>query len=103
MNLPLALKIEEALGLEEGYFMLLQLYFDIKQEKLKKTKASPDLAKFRKVLFWDTDIHKIDWETQYRSVIHRIFERGNEAEKGEVARFYGPSKVDRVLHENAGS
>ena len=29
MNTPLALKIEQALGMEEGYFMILQVYYDI--------------------------------------------------------------------------
>lgn len=33
MNTSPALKIEEALGLEEGYFMILQVYYNIEQEK----------------------------------------------------------------------
>jgi hypothetical protein len=41
----------------------------------------PDLSKFRKVLFWDTSIEKIDWEKQKRAVIERVFERGNQWEK----------------------
>lgn len=35
MNIPLALKIEKLLSLEEGYFMMLQLYYDIEQHKIK--------------------------------------------------------------------
>ena len=72
MNLPLALKIEEELGLEEGYFMMLQLYYK-----------------------------KIDWELQSRSVIRRVFERGNEQEKKEITRFYGQSRIDQILAENS--
>ncbi len=33
MNTGLALKIEKTLGLEEGYFMILQVYHDIEKEK----------------------------------------------------------------------
>ena len=33
MNTALALKAEQALGLEEGYFMILQIFYDIKEEK----------------------------------------------------------------------
>lgn len=43
MNTSLALKIEEALGLEEGYFMILQVYYDIEQEKKKQNKLHTDL------------------------------------------------------------
>jgi plasmid maintenance system antidote protein VapI len=98
MNLPLALKIEEALGLEEGYFMLLQLYHDIKQEKLKRDRLKPDLSKFRKVLFWDTDINMIDWQRQSKAVIRRVIERGNEKEKAEIIRFYSKEKIDKALN-----
>lgn len=99
MNLPLALKIEEALGLEEGYFMLLQLYFDIQQEKRKKGGPSPNLSKFRKVLFWDTNMDRIDWQRQAKVVIRRVFERGDEQEKKEITRFYGRAKINDVLTE----
>jgi plasmid maintenance system antidote protein VapI len=97
MNLTLALKIEEALGLEEGYFMLLQLYYNIKKEKLKREHLKPDLSKFRKALFWDTDITQIDWERQSKAIIRRIFERGNRQEKAEIIRFYGSAKIDDAL------
>ena len=101
MNLALSMKIEEALGLEEGYFMLLQLYHDIRQEKLKSNMPKPDLAKFRKVLFWDTDVSKIDWQRQYKAVIRRVFERGNEREKAEISRFYGGDKIKNSLAKSA--
>lgn len=97
MNIPLALKIEEALALEEGYFTLLQMYFDIQQEKRKKGSSKPDLSKFRRVLFWDTDINKIDWQRQARAVIQRVYERGNEQEKREITRFYGRNKINELL------
>ena len=97
LNIALALKIEEKLGLEEGTLAFLQTYFDIKEEKLKKECCTPNLTLIRKSLFWDTDITKIDWEKHNKAVIIRIFERGNEIEKQELINFYGTEKIDIVL------
>ncbi|OYX86525.1 MAG: plasmid maintenance system antidote protein [Flavobacteriales bacterium 32-34-25] len=98
MNTSLALKIEEALGLEEGYFMILQVYYDIEQEKKKQNKLRTDLPQLRPVLFWDTKINTIDWEKQKKAIIKRVFERGNEIEKNEIIRFYGAQTVDEILN-----
>ncbi len=89
MNTSLALKIEHTLGLEEGYFMILQVYYNIEKEKKKKNTRHPDFSKLRRILFWDTAIEKIDWEKQKNAVIKRVFERGNAAEKKEIILFYG--------------
>jgi addiction module HigA family antidote len=92
INTRLALKIEHALGLEEGYFMTLQIFYDIKEEKRKQQQHThPDLSLIRPGLFWDTDIKSIEWQTQRRAVIERILERGNDQEKAEIKRFYGDS------------
>jgi plasmid maintenance system antidote protein VapI len=97
LNTALALKIEERLGLEQGTLALLQTYFDINEEKNRLNQNTPNLSLLRKSLFWDTDINKIDWSKQYKAIIQRIFERGNEAEKDEVIRFYGQKKVKMAL------
>lgn len=98
MNTPLALRIEHALGIEEGYFMTLQVFYDIKEEKRKQQgNAKPDLSKLRSILFWDTSIDKIDWQQQKKAIIERVFERGNEEEKNEITRFYGADIVTQVL------
>ena len=100
MNPALSLKIEQALGLEEGYFMVLQAYNDIAQEKKKLSENyHPDLSKLRSVLFWDTDINNIDWEKNKIAVIQRVFERGNELEIQEIIRFYGKEMVLRCLEK----
>jgi len=94
----LSLKIDNALGLEEGTMLVLQSYFQIKLEREKTNMQSqPDLAKFRKILFWDTDINKIDWQTQYKSIIRRVFQRGNTLEKAEILDFYGKDKIASVI------
>lgn len=101
LNTALALKIEKQLELEEGTLAILQTYFDIEEEKQKASLSStPNLFLLSKSLFWDTDITKIDWKKQYKAVIQRVFERGNEIEKNEMERFYGKSKVNNVLTHN---
>lgn len=100
MNISLALKIEQALNMEEGYLMLLQLYYDIEEEKRKQNTEHPDLLKLRPVLFWDTKMEKIDWKKQKKSVIKRVFERGNEIEKKEITRFYGKEMVNEIMSSN---
>jgi len=97
MNTNLALKIENALEIEEGYFMTLQLYYDIKEIKRKQYILHPDLSKLRRVMFWDTKMEKIDWKKQKNAIIKRVFERGNEIEKEEIVRFYGQEKVNNIL------
>ena len=101
MNTPLALKIENALGIDEGYFMTLQAYYEIQEEKKKLNNKHPDISKLRRVLFWDTNIKKIDWEKQMAAVINRVFERGNEEEKNEITRFYGRDTVKELLKTHA--
>lgn len=93
----LSLKIDKALGLEEGTMLLLQAYYEIKREQQKdNSEARPDLSIIRKTLFWDTDINKIDWDKQYKAVIQRVFERGNDNEKTEILKFYGERKIKEV-------
>jgi antitoxin HigA-1 len=98
MNTNLALKIENALEIEEGYFMTLQLYYDIKEIKRRQSRLHPDFTKLRRVLFWDTKMENIDWEKQKNAVIKRVFERGNEIEKKEIVRFYGRENVSTILN-----
>jgi addiction module HigA family antidote len=98
MNIGLALKIEHVLGIEEGFFMILQVYYDIEQKKKKQNSTQPNLSIIRTVLFWDTNMKKIDWQKQKKAIIKRIFERGNEMEKKEITRFYGNGTISKVLN-----
>jgi antitoxin HigA-1 len=92
MNIPLAMKIEEKLNLEEGFLMTLQLYYDIEIEKSKQNILIPDLTKIRPAIFWDTDFQKINWQKQKKAVLERVLERGNDLEKNEIMKFYGIEK-----------
>lgn len=95
MNVDLALKIEEFLKLKEGYLMIYQVYYDIKISKDRNTK--PNMLLLRPILFWDTDIQKIDWHKQSKSIINRVFSRGNDIEKKEVERFYGKETILKYI------
>lgn len=99
LNPALAMKIEEALDLEEGFLMRLQTWYDYRQirQSLRALKR-PDLSKFKKSTFWDTNIGFIDWDKQSKAIIKRVFERGDEAERTEVTRFYGKEFVNKILH-----
>jgi antitoxin HigA-1 len=100
MNTDLALKIEKALGIEEGFFMTLQVFYEIKELKKRQSILHPDFTKLRRILFWDTKMENIDWETQKNSVIKRVFERGNDIEKNEIISFYGQDIVNKALDMN---
>lgn len=98
MNTSLALRIEEALGMEEGFLMTLQVFYDIEQEKVSPSaKKQPALSKLRPALFWETTLDRINWDRQKRAVINRVFERGNEEEQGEIIKYYGQEMIDSVL------
>lgn len=98
MNAALALKIENALGLEEGTLLVLQAYYDMKMEKQKTSNAKrPNMELLRKSLFWDTDINTVNWEKQATAVIRRVFERGNISEKKEIVKFYGASRIKPIV------
>ncbi len=90
LTTELALRLEEALGMEEGTLLTLQAYYDIAEYKHRQASGSvsgwPDI---RRGLFWDTDFDKLDFGRYRGAVIQRVLERGNEAEKAEIARFYG--------------
>jgi len=101
MNTALALKAEKELGMDEGTLMILQVYYDIEAIKTCAHQSKPDLTKLRSIIFWDTNIDKIDWEKHKNAVIKRVFEKGNQTEKDEIIRFYGNENVESVLNSNA--
>ncbi|MBQ8423983.1 MAG: HigA family addiction module antidote protein [Coprobacter sp.] len=91
----MAVKIERSFGYTEGFLLILQAYYDIEQYKNRlKCMSVNGTPRVRKILFWDTDFDKIDWGKHKNMVISRIIERGTEAEKEEIARFYGLSMTD---------
>ena len=88
MNPSMALKIESALNWEEGFLMCLQALYDMRAIAQKKPSEKPDLSQIRPILFWDTDLEKINWQKSKAAILKRLRERGNEREKNELQRFY---------------
>lgn len=98
MNTALSIRIEQALGMEEGTLMILQVFYDIAQEKHKTALVeTPDTSLLRKALFWDTSFDKIDWQKHKKYVINRVFERGDKQEIKEIIRFYGKQTILQCL------
>lgn len=95
ITLETALNIEKTLGYDEGFLLILQDFHNISVYKEKKSKERYNHApNIRKSLFWDSDFNKIDWEKYKKAVITRVWERGNQSEKEEIARFYGIKITD---------
>jgi addiction module HigA family antidote len=104
LTTELSIKIERALGYDEGFFLALQAYYNVAEYKRKEASASvTGVPNIRKMLFWDTDFDKIDWGRYRKAVIQRVLERGNEAEKEEIIRFYGiqHSEIDNYKPTNS--
>lgn len=94
-----SLKIEEALNIEiPGFFYKIQanhaVYLAQRQERLK---CKPDLSVFRKAIFWDVDLEKLDWIENKEWVIQRVFEYGNQKEIDAIIGFYGKSTVSSIV------
>ena len=89
LTIEQALKMDRALGFEEGFFAILQTHYDIKQYRDKEL-ASPygEVPHIRKSLFWDADFDKINWGKYKDAVIKRVLERGSEDEIDEINRYY---------------
>lgn len=99
MNPELSIKIGEALGWEIDFLMILQSSYDVKIAQ-ENNQSKPDLSKFRPVLFWDTDINKINWTKQRKAIINRVYKRGNDIEKNELNKFYGKAVIKKYLNTN---
>ena len=90
ISLGTALKVEKELGYDEGFLMILQVYYDIEKLKQKQIRSTlKGVPAIRRIIFWDTDFDSIDWAASKESVISRVLERGTEEEIAEIARYYG--------------
>lgn len=96
-----SLKLEKALNISiDGFFYKIQANHDIYLATLNDRLANrPDIKQFRKSLFWDIDINKLNWTENRRWVVQRIFEYGNDREIKAVINFYGASQVFETLTE----
>ena len=90
ISLATALKVEKEFGYDEGFLMILQVYYDIEKRKQKQIRSTlKGVPAIRRIIFWDTDFDSIDWAASKESVISRVLERGTKEEIAEIARYYG--------------
>lgn len=89
----LSIKLSREFNVEPDYFMLLQASYEVEEAAAKVMVPGPDPSLFRKVLFWDTDISRLNWQKSKRAIIQRILERGNEQEIKGMIDFYGIDTV----------
>lgn len=47
--------------------------------------------------FWDTDVSKIDFETDYQYVINRLLDKGNLSAASWVLHYYSSDKIYNTL------
>jgi len=98
INPALSIKLADFFKIDPAYFMILQAYYEVElARRASEKEKTPDLKKFRKILFWDTNMDKLNWETQKEAIIKRVFQRGNSEEFSEILNFYGMQKVQSVL------
>lgn len=87
-----AIRMDQVLGYEEGFFAILQTHYDIKQYRGRELASIySEAPHIRKSLFWDTDFGKINWAKYKNAVIKRVFERGSKDEIEEITRYYNLS------------
>ncbi|MDR9400526.1 MAG: HigA family addiction module antitoxin [Psychroflexus sp.] len=95
----LSIKLASYFQVSDDYFMILQSVYDVKQLKTRFKSRKPDLGKFRKVLFWDTSMDKLDWVKQKHAIIKRVLEKGNDRELNELISFYGKKTIEQSINE----
>jgi len=102
LTIDQAMKIESFMDYDEGFLSLLQTYYDeIKQDKNNKFSSlnSQKPPRIRRIVFWDTDVDKIDWERNKTAVVNRVLERGNKEEIDEIMRYYQLTESDLRKNE----
>ena len=52
---------------------------------------------FNKRIFWDTDFEAIDYDKNYRSVIERVFERGDVEDYRQCYKYYDEKLIEQVI------
>lgn len=89
LTIEMASKIEQVLGYEKGLLSQLQHFYQIIETRnYQKSHSICGVPSIRHALFWDTEFDSLDWGRYRETIIARVMERGNDAEKTEIIRFY---------------
>lgn len=96
----LSIKLSKTFSVSQDYFMLLQASYEVKTIAASiEEDEKPNLEKFRRILFWDTDINSINWGKQRKAIIKRVLERGNNDEISELIDFYGKETISAEIQQ----
>lgn len=85
----LCFKLDETLGFENGFFLLIQAYHKIQKHNKDLIRTNHTHPQIRSIVFWDIDYDSLDWETHKEFIIKRVQERGNAEEIKETLKYYG--------------
>lgn len=69
----------------------------VERQPLLKKVVRPNLPK---VLFWDFEYDKMDWNRSYKTIMERVLDKGSERDWEEMIRFYGRENVIKALKED---
>ncbi|MBR5924157.1 MAG: helix-turn-helix domain-containing protein [Bacteroidales bacterium] len=82
-----SLKMDKALGFPEGFFAVIQTYYQIALAKRNKMEVN-SVPVIRKSVFWDIDTAKLDWSLNKDFIVSRVNQRGSKEEIEEVRNYY---------------
>ena len=87
LTISQSLKMDSELGFPEGFFAIIQTYYQIALAKKGKAeyKTAPTI---RKSVFWDIDPDKLDWNTNKEFIVSRVNQRGSKEEIEKVNEYY---------------
>lgn len=88
LTISQSLKLDKALHFENGFFAVIQAYYQVKQLLTTNRNARP-IPVIRPCVFWDIDINTLDWNQHKVFILSRVHERGNHAEIEATNQFYG--------------
>lgn len=97
INPSLSIKLSKEFKTDKDYFMLLQASYDVKIIAESEIKSMPNINNIRRIIFWDTNFDKIDWNKNKKAIIKRILERGNKTEINEIISFYGKKTISKEI------
>lgn len=87
LTISQSLKMDNALGFPEGFFAIVQTYYQIALEQKSRIEAKP-VPPIRPVVFWDIDPENLDWNKNKDFIVARVNQRGNKEEIEEVRKYY---------------
>ena len=97
INPSLSIKLSKEFRTDKDYFMLLQASYDVKKIAESEIKSIPNINNIRRIIFWDTNFDKINWNKNKKAIIKRILERGNKTEINEIISFYGRKTISKEI------